>query len=289
MRIVTLLPSATEIVASLGAEQAIVGISHECDQPPSITDRPRVTSSTLPEDIGTRAIDARVVQAMVRGDPLYVVDATRLEALQPDVVITQAVCQVCAVTQTQIGMLELLTGTQIVTLQALDFAGMLSDVRLVADAIGRTDEAETLVNELQGRWDALSEPNPTGPTVLFAEWPDPLWLGGHWVPELISAAGGVDPFGTPGASSERSAWSDAMAQDPDIVVFGACGYDLVQNIESARPIETGSARRYAIDANRLVSRATPALVDALEVLKAIVHDELDGTDPSWVRALAPTG
>lgn len=289
MRIVTLLPSATEIVAALGAESQIVGISHECDFPASVTDRPRLTESVLPDDIGTRAIDARVVQAMIRQDPLYVVDATKLQELQPDLIVTQGVCTVCAVTPTQIGMIEAVTNVTILSLNATDFAGVLADISAVGEAIGRDEESTALVGRLRDRWDALAAPNPDGPRVLFAEWPDPLWIGGHWVPELIAAAGGVDPYGTPGEPSERGTWPEALAKDPDIVVFGACGYDLPTNRESAQAFPTGRAKRYAIDANRLTARPGPRLVEGLEVLRAVVADQLDEVDPTAVSALAPVG
>lgn len=287
MRVVTLLPSATEIVASLGAGSQIVGISHECDYPPSVTDRPRLTASTLPDDLGTRAIDARVVHAMVRGEPLYVVDGEQLESLEPDLVVTQGVCTVCAVTPTQIGLLDGITAATVLSLEARDFAGVLTDIEAVGQAMDLASAANELVAQLRQRWNALSAPNPDGPRVLFAEWPDPLWIGGHWVPELVEQAGGVDPYGTKGEPSYRSTWSEALERDPDVVVFGACGYDLVANQESARGIDTARARRYAIDANRLASRPGPRLVEGLEVLKAVVAGDLSDTDPSAVAALAP--
>ncbi len=289
MRVVTLLPSATEIVARLGAESAIVGISHECDHPVSVTDRPRLTTSTLPDDLGTRAIDTRVVRAMVRGDPLYVVDAEQIAALEPDLVVTQGVCTVCAVTPTQIGLLAGVTDVEVLSLGAMDFAGVLADILAVGRAMGTDDAAEALVSELRDRWDALSSPNPSGPRVLFAEWPDPLWLGGHWVPELIEAAGGVDPYGKKGEPSFRSTWDVALAKSPDIVVFGACGYDLAANRESAQAIATPGVRRYALDANRLASRPGPRLVEGLEVMGAVVRGDLAHVDPTAVTALAPIG
>ena len=285
MRIVTLLPSATEIVAALGAESEIVGISHECDEQSSLAALPRLTASTLPDDVGTRAIDARVVQAMVRGEPLYVVDGDRLDELKPDLLITQSVCTVCALTPTQIALLDTATDAPVVALSATDVAGVMDDVRTVGHAIGRRDAANDLASALEARWAALRAPNPDGPRVLFAEWPDPLWVAGHWVPEMIRDAGGVDLFGVPGEPSVRHPWSEALAAEPDIVVFGACGYDLAANRESARPIDTGRARRYAIDANRLTSRAGPGIVDGLEVLRAVMEGDLSGVDSTAVIAL----
>ena len=287
MRIVTLLPSATEIVASLSAADQIVGISHECDHPPLVTDRPRLTATTLPDDLGTRAIDTRVVHAMVHGEPLYVVDAEKLEALQPDIVVTQATCTVCAVTPTHIGLLPQATEARIIALQACDIAGMLSDVHTVGEAIGRRAEARVLVDSLEEQFGTLTSTNPDGPRVLFAEWTDPLWIGGHWVPELVTRAGGVDVYAKAGEPSFRSTWGDALARDPDIVVFGACGTDLSANRETAATIPTGRARRFALDANRLTSRPGPRLVDGLRVMRAIIAGELSGVDSTWVTALPP--
>lgn len=289
MRVVTLLPSATEIVAAVGGESLIVGISHECDTPAGIVDRPRLTTSTLPDDLGTRAIDTRIVQAMISGEPLYVVEASRLEALKPDLIVTQDLCKVCALTPTQIGMVDAMTDVPMVSLSGTTFAGVLTDIAKVGQALGLEAEAADLAESLQERWNALARPDPAGPRVLFAEWPDPLWLAGHWVPELIAAAGGIDPYGTVGAPSVRGSWSEALAKDPDLVVFGACGYDLVANVESARVVPTGRARRYAIDANRLTSRPGPRLVEGLEVLRAVIADDLEGIDSNAVRALAPVG
>jgi len=289
MRIVTLLPSATEIVARLGAAEQIVGISHECDRPASVLDRPRISATTLPDELGTRAIDARVVRAMVAGEPLSVVDAEQLAALEPDLVITQSLCTVCAVNATQIGLLDGMVNARVLALAARDFAGVLDDIRAVGEATELAAEAETLTDDLQNRWDALSAPDPAGPTVLFAEWPDPLWIGGHWVPEMVMHAGGVDPFGRPGEPSYRSSWREALARDPDVVVFAGCGYDLAENRQAAQVVPTGRARRYALDANALTSRGGPALVDGLQALRAAVRDDLDGVDARFVAALPPVG
>ena len=287
MRIVTLMPTATEVVACLGATSQIVGVSTSCDHPAEVMDRPRLTSPTLPDNIGTRSIDSRVVQAMVAGSPLIVVDTKRLAELQPDLIVAQAGCTVCAITPTQIGMLQALTNVSFVLLEGHDFAGVLDDIRRVGEAIDRGAAGEALVAHLAERWDALSAPNPAGPKVLFAEWTDPLWIGGHWMPELIHHAGGRDVFGRPGGPSYRSSWADALALEPDVVVFAACGYDLVANRESARFIATGETRRYALDGSRLTSRGSPRLLDGLAGLKALITGDLTDIDRNLVIALPP--
>lgn len=286
MRIATLLPSATEIVGALGLADHIVAISHECDVPVSVTDRPRVTSTTLDAGLTAAQIDAAVASSVLDGRPLYAVDAERLRALKPDLLVTQGVCDVCAVGEDVLAPVRAVIDVPVVSLGGMDFAGVCDDIRTVGEATGRVAEAEALVASLRARWTETAVTRR--PRVLFVEWHDPLWIGGHWVPEQIAAAGGRDLFGEPGQPSRRLAWDDAVAATPEIVVVGSCGTSLSDNVAAARGLASrfAGAAVVAIDANHLASRPAPSLVRGMEVLRAIFSgkvEEVSADEAYWVR------
>ncbi|MEM7160655.1 MAG: ABC transporter substrate-binding protein [Myxococcota bacterium] len=285
LRIVSLLPSGTELVGALGGVDELVGISHECDFPPQVSALPRLTSSILDHGLTPAQIDAAVREASLEGRPLYAVDGPRLAALRPDLIVTQGVCAVCAVTETTIeSSLRLVPVEQactapVVSLGATDWAGIRADVSRLAEAMGRPSAAETLLGRLDERWQRLASTPPSSrPVVAMLEWPDPPWFGGHWVPEQVAVAGGHDPFGTPGAPSRRSTWDALRQADPDLIVGIACGFDLEQNHAHLRKACAGplagmravtEGRVWAADANAMFSRPGPRVVQGAELLRAI--------------------
>jgi iron complex transport system substrate-binding protein len=288
--VATLVPSATDLVCALGGADRIVGISHECDHP-AVSGRPVLTRANLPSApepgqaaSDPAALDADVTAAHAAGEPLYLTDRARLHELAPAVVLAQDVCDVCAVTGDQVAY-EVPAGTEVVRLGAIDLEGLRTDLRLVgdtlggdgpacaADAVARLDEDLAVVRD-----GVVDLPRPT---VLLLEWSDPPFIAGHWVPELLDVAGGVDVLGAPGAPSRRVTWAEIDEADPDVVVFLPCGYGLdAARAEGrallARPEVAGlravaEGRAWAVDATRLLSRCTPVAAEAAAVLASILH------------------
>lgn len=298
MRIVSLLPSATEIAAALGLLDQIVGVSHECDYPASARQLPVITSSILGHGLSPAEIDAAVTEASLERRPLYMVDGERLTALEPDLILTQGVCTVCAVTpetvseSLQFARLEASCQAPVLSLSAMDYSGIKEDIRSVGQACGVADRAEALIQEMDARWGAISTPALQRPQVLMLEWPDPPWSGGHWVPEQVTAAGGHEPFSSPGSPSRRLTWEQISEADPDVIVASACGFDLSTNHQhiqelirnqpafaSLRAVQRGQV--WAVDANAFFSRPAPRVVDGAALLAAILTDQ--PVDPSRAR------
>ena len=286
MRIVSLLPSATEIAASLGLLEQVVGVSHECDHPASARELPVLTSSILDHGLSPSQIDEAVSAARLERRPLYAVDGALLTSLKPDLILTQGVCAVCAVTpQTVSSSLELVRleascTAPVLSLSGIDYAGIKEDIRSVAAACGVPERAEALIAEMDGRWKHISA-GEQRPKVLMLEWPDPPWSGGHWVPEQVAAAGGIEPFSEPGSPSRRLTWAQIAEADPDIIIASACGFDLQTNLKHitdliARRPEVAALRAvrsgqvWAADANAFFSRPAPRVVDGAELLSAIL-------------------
>jgi len=290
VRIVSLLPSATEILCALGLEESLVALSHECDYPESVRGLPRITSSILPGGLDPAQVDAAVVEAVRGGRALYKIDGTMLEALRPDLIVTQGVCDVCAV---GVGTLQetlkflpdcLPEGARTLTLSGTTFEGILRDIRLTAEATGTEATAAALVAGLRARWEALAARSVRHrPKVLMLEWPDPPFYGGHWVPEMVAVAGGADVFGQVGVDSARVTWGEIAEAAPEVVVVVACGYGLEENLGFARALyEHPEAKGlpavragavFAADANSYFSRPGPRVVRGAELLRAILTGE----------------
>ncbi|HWH14780.1 MAG TPA: ABC transporter substrate-binding protein [Miltoncostaeaceae bacterium] len=277
MRIVSLLPGATEIVAALGLGQALVGRSHECDTPRSVRGLPVVSTSRIdPAALSGRGIDAAVRAAVVEGRPLYAVDAALLEALAPDVVITQDLCRVCAISP------DALRGVsaRVVTLAPRTLSGIADGVRALGRELGAGAAAEAVAQEMCAAVAAVRARVAGRPRrrVFVAEWHDPPFAAGHWVPEQVRAAGGVDVLGTSGGPSRRVGWEQVRAADPEVVVVAPCGYDAAgARAEWERTVAEGrvppalAARAVVVDANALFSRPSPAVAGGVEVLAGILH------------------
>lgn len=291
MRIVSLLPSATEILGDLGLADQLLAVSHECDTPASITGLPRITSSILDHGLSPAEIDAAVSLAVRESRPLYRVDPGLLATLQPELIVTQGVCDVCAVTPEVVNHAldlvpgELLAAVRVLSLDARSVEGVFKDVLAVGEAAGAADRAAAVVARHRGRWEALQrrEGEVHRPKVLLLEWADPLFYGGHWVPEQIAAAGGTDVMGRPGVDSGRTTWEAVAKADPDVLLVACCGYDLDRNVAVAAGLPPEAAalraaregRVWACDANALFSRPALRLVRGAEIIAHILKDGPD--------------
>ncbi len=289
MRIASLIPSGTDLVAALGLGEHLVGVSHECDHAIA-AGKPVLTSSVIPaptEDgpaLPPADIDRLVVDAVLDGQSLYRTDRALLAALAPDVVLSQDVCDVCAV-NAETAACDLPTAARLVMLTATSLDGLYADLARVGDALGVRERADAVIAATRERLDAVARSvvGRARPRVLTLEWGDPPFLGGHWVPELVAVAGGDNVLSAPGASSRRATWAEIAAADPDVVVFMPCGYSLHQAAREAaelikRPEVAGlravrAAGLWAVAATELFSRCTPAAAEAAEVLAAIVRGE----------------
>jgi iron complex transport system substrate-binding protein len=290
-RIVSLLPSATEIVCTLGLADRLVGVTHECDHPAdAIEGLPRLTADRLPEG-GRRssaAIDAAVRAALADGHGLYSLDNRRLRELGPDLILTQELCRVCAVSYPTVLSAARATGggdaPLIVSLEPTSLPSVLETIELVGELCGVADRGSALVSSLQRRLAAI-QPLLRRPRVTVVEWLDPLFAPGHWVPDQVAAAGGDAVFGTPGERSREATWEVVAESRPDVVVLGLCGFDLPRTLDEWAAFEAPAALRatpawaaaqlWAIDGSAYVSRPGPRLVDGVEILAGILRGASD--------------
>lgn len=285
MRIVSLVPNGTEILFAVGAGDLVVGVSHECDFPPEARTRPILTGSALTPGMSAAEVDQAVSAQVGSGASLYTLDEARIAELAPDLIVTQQLCPVCAVSTEQVdgAVRPLPRCPDLLSLDPRTLAEVLADIRQVGAATGHTTEAEALLRDLQARLDAVRSrvAGRPRPRVVSLEWLDPPFAGGHWVPEMIEIAGGTDVFARPGDHSRRLTWEDVRAADPDILVAMPCGYDEAGAREQVALIAESPAWRelravregrvHPVDANGCFSRPGPRLVDGIERLAAIFH------------------
>jgi iron complex transport system substrate-binding protein len=281
MRIVSLVPNATEILFALGAGDEVVGVSHECDWPPEARTKPILTGSALPAGMAPAEIDAAVSSQLASGASLYTLDEKRLAELDPDLLFTQELCPVCAVSTAQVGdaVAPMARCPEVMSLDPTRLEDVLADILHVGCRLGRSAAAEALVDDLRARLDGVERATHgrPRPTVVALEWLDPPFLGGHWVPQMIAIAGGRDPFGVaPGERSRRATWEEIAAADPDWVVAMPCGFDSAGAAREVaklaedpvwtnlRAVRAGQVA--ALDANGCFSRPGPRLVDGVEEL-----------------------
>ncbi|MEM8983648.1 MAG: cobalamin-binding protein [Pseudomonadota bacterium] len=291
MRIVTLLPSATEIVAALGAESDLVGISHSCDYPSTIANLPQVTSTTLPVSASSAAIDAAVREELSSEQSLYQLDIATLAALRPDVIVSQRLCDVCAVATGHVveALAQLPTKPMLVDLSPMRLADIFADVHAVGRAIGRESEAAQLVASMEQRMMSVAvrteEIAPSlRPAVGFLEWLDPPFSGGHWNPELIEIAGGRSVLGAPGEPSQTLTWDDVAAADPQVLFVAVCGYDErraqvdVAALARTEPWSSlqavRSGRVYVANGDAYFARPGPRVIDGLDYLAHTLHPSI---------------
>ena len=272
MRVVSLVPAATEIACAIGALADLVAVTHDCDFPASVRSLPRVTSATIPVGATSRQIDTLVRAAASRNESTFHLDAGALRDAAPDVILGQTLCAVCAVTLDQVPR-SLPREPRIVPLEAATLEGMYDDIARVGNALGRARQAQRLIASLRERVDVVREAvvGRARPRVACIEWVDPPFSGGHWVPEQVALAGGVDVLGEPGTRSRELAWDEVRAARPDIVVVMPCGWDARRAEHEARAIPDLRARVVAVDGNAYFSRPGPRLIDGIELLGSLLH------------------
>jgi iron complex transport system substrate-binding protein len=278
-RIVSFLPAATEITYALGAGGDLVGRSHECDYPPQVRSLPVVSKPALPlEGLSQKEIDRAVATHLATGESLYRVDEVLLDELHPDIVFTQDLCQVCAPSGNELGraLNEMSQPPQVLSLTPRNLAEIAENILAIGDATGRNEAARQLVEESRERIHRVVAAVKEAPRrcVTFLEWTEPLFCGGHWVPEMVAAAGGEDPLGQPGADSLRITWDDVAASEPEMLIVAPCGYGLKEAIEVARRLpRITDAEVYAVDANAYFARPGPRVAEGVELLAHLFHPD----------------
>lgn len=291
-RIVSLLPSATEIVCRLGLQDALVGVTHECDHPPGVADKPRLTASRIAHQTMSSAEIDHAVRSQLDGHgSIYDLDEARLRALAPDLILTQELCEVCAVSYRTVEQAarRLDTDTAVVSLEPNTICDILANIRTVGALTGRQAEADRVAGELRARLDTL-ERTSAGlthrPRTLVLEWLEPPFAPGHWVPEQVAYAGGDASFGTAGAASRTTTAEEIRAYAPEVVVLAPCGFtitDTLRQLPRARlpagwaelpAVRDGNV--WAVDATSYFSRPGPRVVDGAEILARILHPQVFG-------------
>jgi iron complex transport system substrate-binding protein len=293
MRIASLVPSATEMLFALGLGESVVGVTHECDYPPAARELAHLTATVLPEGLGAGEIDAAVKAIVGEGKALYSLDEKRLAELAPELIVTQAVCEVCAVSFDDVVEVaaRLPSRPRVLQQDPSTLGQVLEDVTRLGAAAGIPERAGELRAELEGRLAAVraAVAGAGAPRVIALEWLDPPFLGGHWIPEMIALAGGIDVAGPPGAKSPQVEWEELAGLDPDLVVVMPCGWYLedsrAQAVEHSGRIEAlGAERVFAVDAASTYSRPGPRLIDGVELLAHLLHP--DRADPPGGIAFA---
>ena len=307
VKIVSLLPSATEIVCALGLEPELVGVTHECDYPPSVQSLPKVTHTLIPHDATSREIDDLVRERLQTQRALYTLDMPTLERLQPDLLVTQALCDVCAVAEAEVSAAacSLPGQPRVLNLEPTSLEDVYETLRLVGEAAGVPDRAREVVQGLQDRVRAVAErteaiPMHHRPRVAFLEWLDPFFNGGHWNPTLMELAGGIDVLGLVGKPSVTTSWETLAEARPDVLFIACCGYSTERALEDLPILEAQpgwrelpavrAGRVYVTDGNAYFSRPGPRLVDGLEIMAYALHPEVHplpvGLRPAYHTAVA---
>jgi iron complex transport system substrate-binding protein len=289
MRIASLVPSATEMLCALGLRDSLVAVTHECDYPEGIELLPHLTRSVIPDDLTPAEIDAAVRERTQKGEAIYELDADLLHDLEPDLIVTQALCEVCAVSVDDVRAVarELASEPQVVSLDPSTIGEVVGDVRTLAQATDEKDAGVDLVRELADRLDRVRlavRSAERRPRVLALEWLDPPFTGGHWVPQMIEHAGGEDPIGFPGERSREASWGELAATQPDVVVSMPCGYyaeraahEVMEHRDEIARL--GAGQVVAVDAAAYFSRPGPRIVDGVELLAHILHPDLVDPPP----------
>jgi iron complex transport system substrate-binding protein len=288
MRIASLVPSATEMLFALDLGESVVAVTHECDYPPGAEQLPHLTRSVIPEGLEAAEIDAAVRERTSGGEALYELDAETLAELDVDLIVTQAVCEVCAVSFDDVRAVaeRLPTQPDVISLDPSTLGEVLADIPRLAEAAGVPEAGERLADELGERLEAVEQAveGARRPRVAALEWLDPVYIGGHWVPQMIELAGGEDVLGLPGEKSRTAEWSEVEAAAPEVVVSMPCGYYAEQaaaeTMRWRRHLDLLGARVIAVDAAAYFSRPGPRLVEGVELLGHLLHPELVPAPPS---------
>jgi len=294
MRIVSLVPSATEMLFALGLGSEVVAVTHECDYPEAARELPRVTRDVLPTGLSSAQIDAAVKERTLAGDSIYELDVDLLRDLRPDLIVTQALCSVCAVSYDDVRQVaeEIETRPRVISLDPHTIGEVLGDARTLAQATDCKDAAVELVRDASDRIDRvrLAVRGARRPRVAALEWLDPPYAAGHWTPQLIEYAGGEDVLGFPGEHSEERSWEEVRLAEPDIVIVMPCGFDAELAYREAEMhrdqlARLGAGEVVAVDAASYFSRPGPRIVDGLELLAHIIHPELVESPPGEALAV----
>jgi iron complex transport system substrate-binding protein len=303
MRIVSLLPSATEILFALGFDREIVGVSHECDFPPKARTRSVVIHSRLPHDATPAEIDALVREYVHRGESLYAVDAAVLETLAPDLIVTQDLCHVCAASPDDLAtaLTRFDRRPEVLCLNPQDLGDVWRDILWVGEETGHSPQAEALVRQIGRRLGVLEQQldvSTQRPRVAFLEWLQPFYVGGHWVPEMIHRAGGEDVFGRARTPSFRITLEDVIEAAPEILMIAPCGYSAEQARDEYRSMSfpepwnaipaVRNGRVYALEANSYFSRPGPRLITGIEALAKLFNPAIEVSREAEAAALQIT-
>jgi iron complex transport system substrate-binding protein len=291
-RIASLLPSATEVLWALGLADRVVAVSHECDYPPEAKERPRATRSLVDSAATSGQIDDEVRRRLAAGEPLYELDGELLARLAPDLIITQAQCDVCAVKLADVlefvRTTSMLAGAQVLALQPAGLEEVLRDIEEIGRAAGVEEAARTYVAGLAARIDRVRGvtsrlDRSEHPRVVCIEWTDPLMAAGNWVPELVELAGGESLLATNGHHSPYVSWESIREANPDVIVVAPCGFDLARTMVEAETLRdlpgwtelaaVRNGRVWAVDGNAYFNRSGPRIVDSLEILAHLIHPD----------------
>jgi iron complex transport system substrate-binding protein len=292
VRICSLLPSATEIAFALGLGDQVVAVSHECDYPPEVHDRPVMTKSAIHQKVHQSLDVDRAVEQ--RSGDIYEIDEKLLGDLKPDLILTQELCHVCAVSYTKVREAARIldADTKIVSLEPTNLEEIVDNILLVGKVAGAISAAEELAPQLLKRISGVKEKTQRvqrRPRVFFMEWLEPPWVGGHWIPEMIDYAGGVDRLGHLGQPSYKTEWKEVVAYQPEIIVLSPCGFDVEQVVNESTVLSSyegwekipafQDGRIYAVNASAYFSRPGPRIVEGLEILAHVIHPELFPANP----------
>jgi len=294
VKIVSLLPSATEIVCELGLGSQLVGVTHECDYPPFVQSLPKVTGTLIPHDASSREIDLLVRERLKTQRALYHLDLPTLQQLEPELLVTQALCDVCAVAEAEVNAAacSLPSHPRVVNLEPMRLSEVFDCIRMVGDAAGIPDHAKAVIAALQARVDRIVERNQQlteRPRVVLLEWIDPPFSSGHWSPELVRLAGGVEGIGLEGERSRTTPWDEIVQFNPQYLIVACCGFTVERTLIDLPILErypgfhdlscVRNNQVFVIDGNSYFSRPGPRLVESLELLAHLLHPQLHPLPP----------
>lgn len=303
MRIVSLLPSATETLFALGFDEEIVGVSHECDYPAQAKTKACVVQSRLPKDATPAETDRLVREHVERGESIYAVDRDALEALAPDLIITQDLCHVCAATPDELGaaLAQISRRPEVLSLDPLDLGDVWRDILWIGEKTGRRERAQAFVEKIGEQLARIEKEIASSnqrPRVVLLEWLNPFYAGGHWVPEMISRAGGQDLLGRARTPSHRVTVEEVIAAAPEVLLIAPCGYNAEQARREYLSMKfpemwksipaVRDGRVYALDANGVVSRPAGRLVTGIEAMAKALHPSIK-VRPKAEASLLPIG
>lgn len=300
MRIVSLLPSATEIICEIGLGESLVGVTHECDHPEWVSRLPKVTTTLIPCDATSRQIDQLVGGRMLNQQSLYSLNMSVLESLVPDLIVTQALCDVCAVAETEVqaAACQLPGQPRVINLEPTSLEDVLMSCIDVGRAAGEVDSANQAVESLRDRIARIASRTAqirNRPRVVVLEWIDPLFSSGHWTPELIEYAGGREMIGKTGQKSRRITWQEVLDVRPEVLLIACCGFSVERTLEDVPKLNqlngwhslpaVNDKRVYVTDGNSYFSRPGPRLVDSLEIAVHAIHPDIFAPTDATIRGV----